>query len=54
MTVLSWGGLSYPTGYKAAGQLEYLLDAIKWGTDYILKAHVEENGFYCQVIVALY
>merc|ERR1719228_810634 len=27
----------------------YLKDAIKWGTDYFIKALVSDNEFYCQV-----
>merc|ERR1711971_417700 len=49
MTILAYGGISYASAYEAAGQMEYLKDAIKWGTDYIIKAHVSPNEFYCQV-----
>ena len=49
MTILSYGGISYASAYKASGQMEYLLDAVKWGTDYIIKAHVSAEEFYCQV-----
>merc|ERR1711962_1801930 len=49
MTILSYGGITYSDGYQAAGQMSYLLSAIKWGTDYIIKAHVSSEEFYCQV-----
>ena len=49
MTVLAYGGILYEDNYKATGQYEYLLDAVKWATDYLLKAHVSPNEFYCQV-----
>merc|ERR1711962_475322 len=49
MTILSYGGITYSDGYQAAGQMSYLLSAIKWGTDYIMKAHVSSEEFYCQV-----
>ena len=49
MTVLAWGGISYKEGYQAAGQYDYLLDAVKWGTDFFIKAHVADNEFYGQV-----
>ena len=49
MTILAYGGISYSSAYEASGQMEYLKDAIKWGTDYILKAHVSAEEFYCQV-----
>jgi endoglucanase len=49
MTILSYGGLAYSPAYEAAGQMEYLKDAVKWGTDFLIKAHVSPNEFYCQV-----
>ena len=49
MTILSWGGISYPQGYEDAGMMEYLRDAVKWGTDYFIKGHTAENEFYGQV-----
>ena len=39
LSTLAWGGLSFRKGYVAAGQLEELLDTVRWGTDYLLKAH---------------
>lgn len=53
MTLLGWGAIEYRNAYQQSGQLPYILDAIKWGTDYILKAHVtDSNGtkeFWAQV-----
>lgn len=49
MTILSWGAIEYRDGYSNAGQLNDVLGAIKWGTDYILKAHTAPNEFYGQV-----
>ena len=49
MTLLSWGGISYPQGYEKAGMTGYLRDAVKWGTDYFIKAHTAKNVFYGQV-----
>jgi endoglucanase len=52
-TMLAWGGVEYKTAYEKAGQLDELLDAVKWGTDYFLNSHVTEGGktkeFYAQV-----
>ena len=50
MTVLAWGGIAYPAGYSSSGQTNYLLDAVKWGTDYFIKAHTSANVLYGQVI----
>ena len=36
---LAWGGIAFKQGYNATGQLDELLAAVKWGSDYLLKAH---------------
>jgi len=48
-TTLAWGVLEYRSAFQAAGELEYVLDSIKWATDYFLKCHTDENEFYAQV-----
>ncbi|XP_078495799.1 uncharacterized protein LOC100176349 [Ciona intestinalis] len=37
MTMLAWGIIEFKDAYEAAGQYDYALDALKWGTDYIEK-----------------
>ena len=49
MTLLAWGGISYPAGYQKAGMLGYLRDAVKWGTDWLIKCHPSPDVFYGQV-----
>jgi len=49
ITILAWGGITFKDGYVNAGQYEYLQDALKWGTDYFIKAHPEPNVLYGQV-----
>lgn len=53
MTMMSWGVNEYRDAYSQVGQLDEALDAIRWGTDYILSAHVTDGGqtqaFYGQV-----
>ena len=49
MTLLAWGGISYKSGYDNAGMYGYLQDAVKWGTDYLIKAHPSPDVFYGQV-----
>ena len=46
VTMLSWGLVEYRDAYKAAGELPYGLDCIKWPLDYFIKAHVGEHKFY--------
>ena len=38
-TMLAWGGADYKQAYAQAGQLDELLEAVKWSTDWFLKAH---------------
>nr|BAL60587.1 cellulase [Neomysis intermedia] len=49
VTVLGWGVVEYRDAYTDSGQLEYGLDALKWGTDYFLKAHTASSELYGQV-----
>ncbi|XP_042231504.1 endoglucanase E-4-like [Homarus americanus] len=48
-TVLGWGLIDFAEGHEAAGQLEYGQAALKWATDYFLKANTGKNEFYGQV-----
>lgn len=49
VTTLSWAGLFYQKELQAAGELENVRSAIKWGTDYFLKASSRKNRLYVQV-----
>ncbi|XP_070565365.1 endoglucanase F-like isoform X2 [Ptychodera flava] len=49
MGVLSWGFLEFRDSYEDANEVRYMLDCIKWGTDYILKSHTGDYEFYTQV-----
>ena len=44
VNMLAWGGVEYTDAYKQAGQFDELLESVKWGTDYFLKAHETSNG----------
>ncbi len=44
INMLAWGGVEYKEAYQQSGQWDELLDAVKWGTDYFLKAHETSNG----------
>ena len=52
--MLALGGIEYRDAYKESGQFEELLETVKHGTDYFLKAHeTDDNGktqkFWVQV-----
>ncbi|CAN6247175.1 unnamed protein product [Urochloa humidicola] len=49
VTLLSWGVLEYGAGVSAAGELGHALRAIKWGTDYFVKAHTAPTELWTQV-----
>ena len=46
---IALGIYEYKSGFQKSGQLEEAIDAIKWGTDYFIKAHPTPNEFYFQV-----
>ncbi|KAK7093281.1 uncharacterized protein [Littorina saxatilis] len=47
--VLEWGFLTFKDAYKAAGQTEWMYEAVKWPLDYLLKCHVADDELYVQV-----
>ena len=49
VTVLAWGLVEYRSAYKDAGELDAMLDCIKWPLDYFIKAHPSKFEFYGQV-----
>ena len=49
MTLLAWSGIEFAEAYKKAGQFEYLLDTVKWGTDYFIKCHAAKDVLYIGV-----
>ncbi len=49
MTLLAWGGISFQPGYEKSAQWATLLDAVRWGDDWLMKAHPEPDVLYGQV-----
>lgn len=48
-TMLAWSVYEAEDALAKSGQLQYLLDEIKWTTDYLIKCHPSANVFYYQV-----
>ncbi len=48
-TMLAWGIVEYRDAYASSGQLSYILDDLKWATDYFIKAHTAPDELYGQV-----
>ncbi|GER81648.1 hypothetical protein KTAU_02860 [Thermogemmatispora aurantia] len=49
VTMLSWGVIQYRNAFVQDGQLPYILNNIRWATDYFIKAHPSPNVLYGQV-----
>ncbi|KAL8050186.1 hypothetical protein ABFX02_06G066600 [Erythranthe guttata] len=49
VTMLAWSVVEFGPQLRARNELSNALRAIKWGTDYLIKAHVEPNVMYGQV-----
>nr|P23659.1 RecName: Full=Endoglucanase Z; AltName: Full=Avicelase I; AltName: Full=Endo-1,4-beta-glucanase; AltName: Full=Thermoactive cellulase; Flags: Precursor [Thermoclostridium stercorarium] len=48
-TMLAWAAYEAEEALERSGQMGYLLDAIKWVSDYLIKCHPSPNVFYYQV-----
>lgn len=49
ITMMSWSILEYGKQMAASGELGHAIDAVKWGTDYLIKAHPQPNVLYGEV-----
>ncbi|XVF12983.1 hypothetical protein REPUB_Repub08aG0167400 [Reevesia pubescens] len=49
LTMMSWSIVEYGKQMAANGELGHALEAIKWGTDYLIKAHPEPYVLYGEV-----
>lgn len=47
--MLGWSVYEYKDAFEKSGQLTYILDNIKWATDYFIKCHPKPDEFYYQV-----
>ena len=49
VTMLAWGAIDFADDVAAAGEWGHTLEAIKWGTDYFIKAHTEPFVYWAEV-----
>uniref|UniRef100_A0A0D9XDE6 cellulase n=1 Tax=Leersia perrieri TaxID=77586 RepID=A0A0D9XDE6_9ORYZ len=49
VTMLSWGAIDFSDDISSSGQWSHTLDAIKWGTDYFVKAHTHPFVYWAEV-----
>ena len=52
--MLSWGGIEWIDGYKKTNMMNEFRDTLKWGTDWLIKAHPEPNVLFVQVTYGLF
>jgi hypothetical protein len=51
ITLLGWSLVEFAQGYAAAGTLPTALGQLKWGADYLMRAHTNSTSFVVQVRV---
>lgn len=49
ITLLSWAAIEYGEKIANAGEYVHVMEAIKWGTDYFVKAHTQSNVLWVEV-----
>ncbi|KAE8689159.1 Endoglucanase 19 [Hibiscus syriacus] len=49
ITTLAWSAIAFKSELKSAGELENVRAAIRWGTDYFLKAAAKHDRLYVHV-----
>ncbi|XP_043710485.1 endoglucanase 6-like [Telopea speciosissima] len=49
ITMMSWSIVEYRKQMAANGELGHAMEAVKWGTDYLIKAHPEPYVLYGEV-----
>ena len=48
-TMLSWSTIEFKDQLEKKNELTNALAAIKWGTDYLMKAHPQPNVLYGEI-----
>ncbi|KZT50854.1 glycoside hydrolase family 9 protein [Calocera cornea HHB12733] len=49
LTSVCWGAAVFGQGYDLANQTAYLDEMLRWGLDWLIKAHPDNSTFYVQV-----
>lgn len=42
-SMLAWGILEFPSGYKKSNQTLHAMDTLRWGTDYLMKTFAKDT-----------
>lgn len=54
VSLLSWTAIEYEKEISSVNQLGHLRTAIRWGTNFLLKAHSSPTTLYTQVLLFFY
>ncbi|KAL0080080.1 Six-hairpin glycosidase-like protein [Phycomyces blakesleeanus] len=49
LVLVAWGGIEWYDGYAKTNRTQDLYDMMRWGTDWLIKAHPDPNILYLQV-----
>ncbi|XP_071733770.1 endoglucanase 6-like isoform X2 [Rutidosis leptorrhynchoides] len=49
VTMMSWSIMEYGNQMGSSGELSHAMEAVKWGTDYLIKAHPQPHVLYGEV-----
>lgn len=49
MTTMAWSGIEFEDGYRSSGQMDDLLNTLKWHADWCIAAHPEPEVFCGQI-----
>ena len=49
ITMMSWSIIEYGKQLGSSGELGHAMNAVKWGTDYLIKAHPQPDVLYGEV-----
>lgn len=52
VTMMSWSIIEYGKQMASSGELGHAMEAVKWGTDYFIKAHPQPNLLYGEVLLS--
>ena len=52
LSTLAWGGVNFAKGFEQSKQLDELLNTVRWGTDYLIKANVTDREGNTEFFIA--
>lgn len=52
LSTLAWGGINFAKGFEQTKQLDELLNTVRWGTDYLIKANVTDQEGNTEFFIA--